>query len=70
LGYAADPEVTSNWGQGCKTDTELGIQGEPAQEWNQYTQRLKLGYIKFKKEEDEIVWSKNKTKLQEILLIV
>ena len=38
----------------------MGIQDELAREWNQYTHRLKLGSIKLRDEEDEIVWSKNK----------
>lgn len=38
----------------------MGIQDEIAREWNQYTHRLKLGSIKLRDEEDEIVWSKNK----------
>ena len=38
----------------------MGIQDELVGEWNQYTHRLKLGSIKLRDEEDEIVWLKNK----------
>jgi hypothetical protein len=56
LNQIADEQQTSIWSQGWKDAQALNLDDHLTVPWNAYIKALKIGHIRIKDQEDELVW--------------
>ena len=56
LSQVADQASTTFWNQGWMSGIDIGVQGNLAEEWDRYTQALRVANIRLVQRNDSLVW--------------